>query len=125
MAMFLLLGACFLDRLLKLVQFLAQLRERLRSGLGFFLPFLAAQKLDLFHSAFLKPTTISGIVHRACAPMLLAKIAMFLGASFLRNSGHSASTRLLCTLSLAVQSFLVRRIIGSFLATCALNSLET
>jgi hypothetical protein len=51
MAMFLLLGACFLDRLLKLVQFLAQLRERLRSGVGFLSAFLGITEIGFipFH----------------------------------------------------------------------------
>jgi hypothetical protein len=42
--MFPLLGVLFLDHLLKLVRFLAQLREGLPYGIGFFSPFLAVQK---------------------------------------------------------------------------------
>ena len=52
---------------------------------------------------------------------------MFLGMSFLWDSGAIVSIRLLCTLLLAVRSFLVVRSIGflgSFLATYALHSLE-
>ena len=56
--------------------------------------------------------------------MLLAKVTVFLGMSFLRDSGGSVSTRLLQTFFLAVKSFLVRRSVISFLATYALNSLE-
>jgi hypothetical protein len=58
--------------------------------------------------------------------MLLAKVAVFPGTSFLWDSGSSVSTRSLCTLFLAVQSFLVARSIrflGSFLAKYSLNSL--
>jgi hypothetical protein len=67
---------------------------------------------------------ISGIVHCAWALMILAKIAMFHVASFLRNSGRSISTTLLATFLLAVQSFLVWRSIGSVLVTYTLNSFE-
>jgi hypothetical protein len=56
--------------------------------------------------------------------MLLAKVAVFLGTSFLWDSDHSVGTRLLCTLFLTVQSFLIARSVGSFLATYTLNSLE-
>ena len=70
---------------------------------------------------------ISSIVCRERAPMLLANVAVFLGRSIFWDSGTIISTRLLCTLFLAVQSFLVARsvrFLGSFLATYALNSLE-
>ena len=59
--------------------------------------------------------------------MLLAKVSVFLGTSFLWDSGCSFSTRSLRTLFLAVQSFLVARsvrVLGSFLVTYALNSLK-
>ncbi len=67
------------------------------------------------------------IVRCVCAPMLLAKVAVFLGTSFLWDSGVVVCTRLLRTLLLAVQSFLIARSIGSFrffLATYALDQLE-
>ena len=59
--------------------------------------------------------------------MLLAKVAMFLGTSFLWDSGPIVSTRSLHTLLLAVQSFLVTRsigFVGSFLTTYALDCLN-
>ena len=98
-------------------------------GLGFFPLFLAARKLDfLFRlSQTNKPTAITSIVHCERAPMLLAKVPMFLGTSFLWDYGAIVSTRSLCTLLLAARSFLLVRSIrflGSFLATCALDSLE-
>jgi hypothetical protein len=71
-------------------------------------------------------TAIASIVRRVRAPMLLAQVAMFLGTYLFGDSG-TLSTRSLCTLLLAVQSFLVARrvgLFGSFLATYALNSLE-
>ena len=81
--------------------------------------------------------------------MLLATVTVFLGTSFLRDSGAVVSTRSLRTFFIAVQRFLVARsnelfgsllatliaaqsfldarsvgLIGYFLATCALGCLE-
>jgi hypothetical protein len=59
--------------------------------------------------------------------MLLAKVAVFLGMSFLWDSGVVFSTRSLRTLLLALQSFLIKRSVGffgSFLATYTLDCLE-
>ncbi len=70
--------------------------------------------------------TIARIVGRVRAPMLLAKVAMLLGTYLFRDSG-TLSTRLLCTLLLAVRRFLVARrvgLVGSFLPTYALDGLE-
>ena len=122
--MFPLLGVFFLDHLLELVQFIAQLRERLLCGIGFLSAFLSGAEIRFFRSVFLKPIAISSIVRREHTPMLLAKVAMFLGMSFLWDSRTIVSTRTLCTLLLAVQSFLVARsvgFLGSFLATYVLN----
>ncbi len=59
--------------------------------------------------------------------MLFAKVAVFLGTYLLWDSGTMVSTRRLCTLFIAVQSFLIAKrvgFIGPFLATYALDSLE-
>jgi hypothetical protein len=72
-------------------------------------------------------TAIASVVRRVRAPMLLAQVAVFLGRYLLWDSGTMVSTRLLRTLLLAVQSFLVARrvgFVGSFPATYALNRLE-
>ena len=125
--MFLLFGVFFLDHLLELVHFLALLRKRLLCGIGFLSAFLSGAEIGFFRFVFLKMTAIASIVRPVRAPMLLAKVAVFLGTSFLRDSGIAVSTRSLCTLLLAVRSFLVVRCIGffrSFLATCALNCLK-
>ena len=125
--MFLLLGVLFLDHLLELVQFLAQLREGLLYGIGFLSTFLSGAEIGFFRSVFHKMTAIVSIVCRIRAPMLLAKAAVFLCTSFLWDSGVIVSTRSLRTLLLAVQSFLVARSVGlieSFLATYALDCLE-
>ena len=123
-----LLGVFFLDHLLKLVQFLAQLSKRLLCGIGFLSAFLSSAEIQFFFSAFLEPTAITSIVRCVHAPMLLAKVAVFLGTSFLWDSGAIASTRSLCTFLLAVRRFLVARssrFFGSFLATYALDSLKS
>ena len=72
-----------------------------------------------------QPTAIFSIVCQVHASMLFAKVAVFLVTSFLWDSGTIFSTRLLCTLFLAVQSFLVARgirFLRSFLTTYALDS---
>ena len=125
--MFPLLGVFFLDYLLELVHFLALLRKRLLCGIGFLSAFLSSVEIGFFHSIFLKPKAITSIVRCECASMLLAKVAQFLGTSFLWDSGTIVSTRLLRTLLLAVRSFLVARIVGflrSFLATYVLDCLK-
>jgi hypothetical protein len=122
-----LLGILFLDQLLKLFQFLAQLRERLLGGIGFLPPSLSGAEIGFFCSVFLKTMAIASIVHRVRAPMLLVQVAVFLGMYLLWESGTMVSTRSLCTLLFAVQSFLVARsmgFIGSFLVTYVLDSLE-
>ncbi len=122
-----LLGVFFLDQLLKLVQFLAQLCERQLRGIGFLSAFLSGAEIGFFRSVFLETTAIASIVRYVRAPMLLAKVAVFLGTYLLRVSGTTVSTRSLRTLLLAVRSFLVVRsieFVGSLLATYALNCLE-
>ncbi len=122
-----LFGVYFLDHLLKLVQFLAQLREGLLRGIGFLSAFLSGAEIGFFCSVFLETTAIASIVRGVRAPMLLAQVAVFLGTYLLRDSGTMVSTRSLCTLLLAVRSFLVARrvgFVGSFPATYALDSLE-
>ncbi len=121
-----LLSVFFLQHFLKLVQFLAQLRERLLCGIGFLSAFLGGAEIGFFRSVFLKTTTTAGILCRVRAPMLLAQAAMFLGTYLFWDSG-TLSTRSLRTLLLATGRFLVARRVrlgGSFLPTYALDSLE-
>ena len=109
--MFPLLCVFFLDHLLELVHFLALLRTIPICGIGFLSAFLSGEETGLIRSA----------------PMLFAKVAVFLSTSFLWDSDTIVSTRLLCTLLLAVRSFLVTRSVGfvrSFLATYVLHCLE-
>ncbi len=119
-------GVPFLQHLLKLVQFLAQLRERVLGGIGFLSAFLGGAEIGFFCSVFLKTTTIAGIVCCVRAPMLLAQVAVSLGRYLFRDSG-TLSTRSLRTLLLAGGRFLVAsriRLGISFLPTYALNSLK-
>ncbi len=102
------LAPFFLILFSSLSNFLSQLRKRLLGGIGFLSAILDSAEIRLFCSIFLKPMAISGIVHHVCAPMLLAKVAMFLGVSFLRNFGRSFSARLLATF-LVDGSFLIWR----------------
>jgi hypothetical protein len=125
--MFPLLGVLFLHHLLELVHFLALLRKRLLCGIGFLFAFLSSAKIGFFRSVFLETTAIGSIVRRVRAPMLFAQVTVFLGTYLFWDSGTMVSTRLLRTLLLAVQSFLVARsvgFVGSFLATYALDCLQ-
>ena len=78
MAAFPLLGVSFLEHLLELVLFLAQLCEGLLRGTGFLSTFLSGVEIGFFCSVFPKTTAILSIVRCVCAPMLLAQVTMFL-----------------------------------------------
>ncbi len=63
---FLGLGALFLDCLLKLFEFLAQLRKRLPCRNGFLSAFLGGAEIGFLRSVFLIPMTVSLIVCSRC-----------------------------------------------------------
>ena len=63
------------------------MREGLLYGIGFLSAFLSGAEIGFFRSVFLETTAMASIVRRVRAPMLLAKVAVFLGMSFLRDSG--------------------------------------
>jgi hypothetical protein len=92
--MFPLLGVLFLDHLLKLVQFLAQLREGLFRGTGFLSAFLSGAEIGFLHSVFLETTTIATIVRRAGAPMLIARSQSFLVRAFWDCGQYKVATYL-------------------------------
>ena len=96
-----LLGISFLENLLELVQFVAQLRERLLRGNGILSAFLSGAEIGFFRSVVLETTAIASIVRRVRVPMFLAQVAMSLGTYLFRDSG-TVSTRSLRTLLLAV-----------------------
>jgi hypothetical protein len=94
--MFLLLGVLFLDHLLELVRFLAQLREGLLRGTGFFSAFLRGMEIRFFHFVFLKTTTIAIILRHARASMLIARLQSFLIQAFWDCGQHQVTTYLFC-----------------------------
>ena len=102
----------FLDHLLELVHFLALVRKRLLCGIGFLSAVLSGAEINFFRSVFIKLTAISTIVHCERTPMLLAKVAKFLGTSFLWDSGTKVSTRLLRILFIAKLSRCKKRLIS-------------
>ena len=121
-----LLGVSFLEKLLELVQFIAQRGESLLRWIGIISTFLSGAEIGFFRSVFLKTTAIATIVRRVRAPMFLAQVAMFLGTYLFWDSG-TLSTKSLRTLLLAVRSFLVARrvgLAGSFLPTYVFDGLE-
>ncbi len=64
------------------ITFSAQLREGLLYGIGILSAFLSGAEIGFFRSVFLETTAMASIVRRVHAPMLLAKVAVFLGTSF-------------------------------------------
>jgi hypothetical protein len=121
---FLGLGAQFLDCILKLVQFLAQLGERLLSGIGFLCAFLGSVEIGLLRSIFLIHATFLCVVRSMCAPMLFVEVAMLLKVDFLGDSGHRSSTRSLVSCLALDGSFLVGMCVGLFLCTYMLYCLK-
>ncbi len=93
-AMFLLLGVLFLDHLLELVRFLAQLHEGLLCGTGFLSAFLSGAEIGFLRSVFLKTTTIARVVHRARAPMLIARSQSFSVRAFWDCGQYQVATYL-------------------------------
>jgi hypothetical protein len=88
-----------LQPFLELLNFLGQLRKVLINGIGFLTALLSGVEMGFLLSAFLKPTTITSVVHGIRAPMLLAQVAMLLEADFLRNPGRRLRTQDISSLS--------------------------
>jgi hypothetical protein len=107
MAMFLPIGVLFLDCLLKPVHLLAQLRKRVLCRIGVLSAFLGGTEIGFFCTVFLVPTIILGIVHGICTPMLLAEVAMLLGAIFLGNLAYILGTRPLVSFLAPVRRLLI------------------
>jgi hypothetical protein len=77
-----------LQRLLKLLNFLGQLRKVLVYGIPFSSAFLSGAKIGSLLSVLFKPTTITSVVHGIHTPMLLAQVAVLLKTDFLGSPGH-------------------------------------
>jgi hypothetical protein len=82
-----------LQCLLKLLDFLGQLRKVLVSGITFFSTLLSGTEIGFLLSVFFEPTTITSVVCGIRAPMLLAQVAMLLKMDFLGNPGCRIGTR--------------------------------
>ncbi len=91
--------------------------QRVLCGIGFLSAFLGGAEIRFFSSVFLVPTTILGIVHGICAPMLLVEVTMLLDMSFLGNLASMLGTRPLVSLLALVRSLLVGLCFGFFLGT--------
>ncbi len=85
-----------LQRLLKLLDFLGELREVMVYGITFLSAFLSgAVEIGFLFFVLFKPTTITSAVRGIHTPMLLAQVAVLLKADFLGNAGHRIGTRVL------------------------------
>jgi hypothetical protein len=80
--------------------------------------------IGLLLSVFLKPTTITSVVHGASAPMLFAQVAMLLKADFLGNPGHRIGTRTFLPFLTIVGSLLGRFQFGLLVGADALDRLQ-
>jgi hypothetical protein len=99
----------FLQRLLKLLNFLGQLCKVVVYEITSSSAFLSGAEIGFLLSVLFKHTTITRVVHGICGPMLLAQAKMFLKTDFLGNPDCGISTRALLPF-LA----LVRRLLGRF-----------
>ncbi len=102
--------AGLLQRFLKLLDFLGELRKVMVYGITFLTALLSGAEIRFPLSVFFKPTTITCVMRGICAPMLLAQVAMLLKANLLGHSNSSLGTRVFLPF-LA----LVRRLLGRFL----------
>ncbi len=96
------------------------MREGLFYGIGFLSAFLSGAEIGFFRSVFLETTAMASIVRRVRAPMLLAKVAVFLGTNFSWDSGTLPVPGRFVPFFIAVRRFLVVRSdgpVGSLLAT--------
>jgi hypothetical protein len=84
-----------LQCLLKLLDFLSQLREVLVYGITFSSACLSGAEIRFLLSVLFKPTTIMSVVRGMYAPMLLAQVAALLKTDFLGigNPGRRIGTR--------------------------------
>ncbi len=104
--------AQLLQCLLKLLNLLAQLCKVPINGISFLTAYLSGAEIRFLLSVFLKPTTITSVVHGIRAPMPLAQVAMLLERDLLGNPGHGLGTRMLLPFLTFVRSFLRRFQLG-------------
>ncbi len=97
-----------LQRFLKLLNFLGQLRKVLVHRITFLSAFFSGAEIQFLLSVLLKPTTITSVGHGIHAPMLCAQVAMLLKTDFVGNPGRRIGTRAFLPF-LAIVGRLLRR----------------
>jgi hypothetical protein len=97
-----------LQCLLKLLNFLGQLRKVTVHGITFLSAFLSGTEIGFLLSVLFKPTTITSVVRGICTPMLLAQVAVLLQTDFLGNPSRRIGTRVFLPF-LALVGRLLRR----------------
>jgi hypothetical protein len=75
--------ARLLQRFLKLLDFLGELRKVMVYGITFLTALSSGAEIRFLLPILLKPTTITSVVCGICAPMLLAQVACFSKQTFL------------------------------------------
>jgi hypothetical protein len=98
-----------LQRFLKLLNFLGELRKVMVYGITFLSAFLSGVEIRFLLSVLFKPMTITSVVRGTCTPMLLAQVAMLLKADFLGNPDRGIGTRVFLPFLAPV-----RRLLGRF-----------
>jgi hypothetical protein len=121
---FLRLVGSLLESLLQLVQFFAQLGERLLCWIVFLTCLLGSAKIGFCHPVFLILEAIFGSVRSMHAPMLLAQLARLLKTDFLVSLLRGTITGPLGSCLVLVRSFLAGWRMGLLMGTYMLNSLE-
>jgi hypothetical protein len=116
--------AGLLQRFLKFLNFLSELRKVMIYGIVFLTAFLSSAEIGLLLSVLLKPTTPTCVVRGKRTPVLLAQVAMLLKANLLWHTDPSLGTRVFLPF-LA----LMRRLLGLFqfallVGTDAFNCLQ-
>jgi hypothetical protein len=113
--------AQLLQRLLELLDLLAQLREVLINGICFLTAFLSVAEIGFLLSVFLKPTTITSVVHGIHAPMPLVQVAMLLETDLLGNPDLRLGTKMLLPFLALMRSFPGRFQLGLLMGADALD----
>ncbi len=117
--------AGLLQRFLKLLDFLSELHEVILYGLVFFTAFLSGAEIGLLLSVFLKPTTLTCVVHGKRTPVLFAQVTMLLSkANLLWHMDHSLGTREFLPFLALVRRLLRRFQFALLVGTHAFNCLQ-
>jgi hypothetical protein len=113
-----------LESLLQLVQFLAQLGERLFCWIGFLTCLLGSAEIGFCRPIFLVLAAIFGSMQSMRTPIFLAQLARLLKTDFLGNLPRGSITGPLGSRLVLIRSFLAGWLMGLLVGTYTLNSLE-